>query len=166
MEIVRIRQVKKQIRVLGLAARRLEASVLVFGAVYRGRLGLDGVLSASCASPDVTDAAAAMIRASPHINQVRVIAVDTERLPPGVAVDLAGLARGTGKPVLGLSRGGGTLDERYMFTWRGRTVTSVGLGRGDAERVLETCSFDGVPEALRVASLAADGVSVPGLHKV
>ena len=166
MKLVRIRQVKKEIRVLGLAAEPLDDSYVVVGVVYRGRLGLDGVLCCSSSSPDLTGAAASMIRGSAHFNQIRVIAVDMDRLPPGAVVELDALASGTGKPVLGLTSAGGELDERYMFLWRGHTVTSMGLGRGDAERVLETCSVEGYPEALRVASLVAEELSGTGLHKI
>jgi endonuclease V-like protein UPF0215 family len=166
LKLVRIRQVKKEIRVLGLAAQPLDGSYVVVGVVYRGRLGLDGVLCCSSSSHDLTGAAGDMIRSSAHFNQIRVIAVDTHRLPPGAGVDLEVLASGTGKPVLGLTRAVGELDERFMFPWRGHTVTSMGLGRGDAERVLETCSVEGYPEALRVASLVAGEFSGAGLHKV
>ena len=164
MKLVRIRQVKKEIRVLGLAAEPLDGSYVCVGVVYRGRLGMDGVLCCSSTSQDITAAAAGMIRDSAHFNQIRVIAVDMDQLPPEVGLDLDALASGTGKPVLGLTRAGGELDERYMFGWRGLTVTSMGLGRGDAERVLDTCSGEGFPEALRVASLVAEELSV--LHKV
>ena len=44
MKLVRIRQVKKEIRVLGLAAQPLNGSQVVVGVVYRGRLGLYVVL--------------------------------------------------------------------------------------------------------------------------
>ncbi len=164
MKLVRIRQVKKEIRVLGLAAEPLDGSYVCVGVVYRGRLGMDGVLCCSSTSQDITATAANMIRDSAHFNQIRVIAVDMDQLPPEVGLDLDALASGTGKPVLGLTRAGGELDERYMFGWRGFTVTSMGLGRGDAERVLDTCSVEGFPEALRVASLVAEELSV--LHKV
>ena len=164
MKLVRIRQVKREIRVLGLAAESVDDVHVVVGVVYRGRLGLDGVLSCSSASRDLAGAAAAMIRGSAHFNQVRVIAVDMDRLPPGASLGLEALASGTGKPVLGLTRARGELDERYMFLWRGYTVTSVGLGWGDAERVLDVCSVEGYPEALRVASMVAGELSL--LHKV
>jgi endonuclease V-like protein UPF0215 family len=166
LKLVRIRQVKKEIRVLGLAASPLDGSHVVVGVVYRGRLGMDGVLCCSSSSPDLTVATASMIRGSAHFNQIRVIAVDMDRLPPGAGVELDTLASGTGKPVLGLTRAGGELDERFMFLWRGHTVTSMGLERGDAEMVLETCSVEGYPEALRVASLVAEEFSGTGLHKV
>ncbi len=164
MKPVRIRQVKKEIRFLGLAARRLDAVHAVVGVLYRGRLAVDGVLCRVSASPALTAAAAAMMRDSVHFNQIRVAAVDLDRLPAGAGLDLDALAEGTGKPVLGLTRAGGGLDERRMFMWRGYTVTSAGLRRGDAERVLDTCSGDGYPEALRVAAMVAGGL--PVLHKV
>ena len=164
MKTVRIRQVKKEIRLLGLAASRVGDAYAVVGVVYRGGLAVDGVLCRVSASPALAAAAADMIRESVHFNQIRVAAVDLDGLPPGAALDLDALASGTGKPVLGLTRAGGELDERHMFSWRGYTVTCVGLRRGDAERVLDVCSGDGYPEALRVASMVAGGL--PDLHKV
>ncbi len=164
MKPVRIRQVKKEIRLLGLAASRVDAVYAVVGVVYRGGLAVDGVLCAVSSSPDLTAAATGMIRESVHFNQIRVAAVELDGLPAGACLDLDGLASGTGKPVLGLTRGPVELDERHMFMWRGYTVKCVGLRRGDAEGVLDVCSGDGVPEALRVAAMVAGGM--PVLHKV
>ena len=164
MKTVRIRQVKKETRLLGLAAGRVGDAYAVVGVVYRGGLAVDGVLCRVSASPALAAAAADMIRESVHFNQIRVAAVDLDGLPQGAALDLDALASGTGKPVLGLTRAGGEIDERHMFPWRGHTVTCVGLRRGDAERVLDVCSGDGYPEALRVASMVAGGL--PVLHKV
>lgn len=164
MEVVRIRQVKKEIRLLGLAACALDDFYAVVGVVYRGGLAVDGVLCRVSESPRLTGAAVEMIQGSRHFNQIRVAAVDFDRLPPGAGLDLDTLASGTGKPALGLTRAGGELDERRMFRWHGYTVTSVGLRRGDAEKVLDTCSPDGYPEALRVASMVAE--ELPPLHKV
>lgn len=164
MKPVRIRQVKKEIRLLGLAASRVDAVYAVVGVVFRGGLAVDGVLCSVSASPDLTAAAIGMIRESVHLNQIRVAAVDVDGLPQGAGLDLDALASGTGKPVLGLTRAPVELDERHMFIWRGYTVTCVGLRRGDAEGVLDVCSGDGYPEALRVASMVAGGL--PVLHKV
>jgi len=164
LKTVRIRQVKKEIRLLGLAAGRVGDAYAVVGVVYRGGLAVDGVLCRVSASPDLAAAAADMIRESVHFDQIRVAAVDLDGLPPGAGLDLDALASGTGKPVLGLTRAGGELDERHMFPWRGYTVTCVGLRRGDAERVLGVCSVDGYPEALRVASMVAG--ELPLLRKV
>ncbi len=164
MKPVRIRQVKKEIRLLGLAASRVDAVYAVVGVVFRGGLAVDGVLCSVSASPDLTAAAIGMIRESVHLNQIRVAAVDVDGLPQGAGLDLDALASGTGKPVLGLTRAPVELDERHMFPWRGYTVTCVGLRRGDAEGVLDVCSGDSYPEALRVASMVAGGL--PVLHKV
>jgi len=164
LKTVRIRQVKKEIRLLGLAAGRVGDAYAVVGVVYRGGLAVDGVLCRVSGSPDLAAAAVDMIRESVHFNQIRVAAVDLDGLPPESSLDLDALASGTDKPVLGLTRSGGEIDERHMFRWRGYSVTSVGLRRRNAEGVLDVCSVDGVPEALRVASMVAS--RLPVLHKV
>jgi endonuclease V-like protein UPF0215 family len=163
LKTVRIRHIKKEIRLLGLAAGRVGDTYAVVGVVFRGGLAVDGVLSRVSESPDLATAAVDMIRESVHFNQIRVAAVDVDGLPLGSSMDLDALASGTGKPVLGLTRDGGEIDERHMFRWRGYSVECVGLRRRDAEGILDVCSLDGVPEALRVASMVAGGLPV---HKV
>ncbi len=164
METVRIRQVKKETRLLGLAAGRVGDAYAVVGVVYRGGLAVDGVLCRVSESPALAAATVDMIKESVHFNQIRMAAVDVDGLPQGASLDLEALALGTGKPALGLTRAGGEIDERHMFRWREYTVKCVGLRRGDAERVLDVCSVDGYPEALRVASMVAE--ELPDLHKV
>ncbi len=61
-----LREVKKEIRVLGIAARSRPGSAIhAVGVVYRGRLYLDGVMRTSSTGPDITEEVAAMIVESP-----------------------------------------------------------------------------------------------------
>jgi endonuclease V-like protein UPF0215 family len=161
----RIRQVKANIRVLGLAAAPLCGGFAAVGAVFRGRAGLEGVLFSASPGGDATEAFIGALAGSGHRAQVRVILVDEASLPAGCSVDPARLAAGTGKPVLALMAGGAELDARTMFEWRGRAVVCVGLAEADAARVLEAASVGERPEALRVAGMVA-GALAEGLHKV
>jgi endonuclease V-like protein UPF0215 family len=160
----RIRQAKRNIRVLGLAAAPLGDGFVAVGAVVRGRLGLEGVLHSESTDGDVTEGFVGALLRSRHLGQVRVIVVDAASLPPGCQVDPARLAEGSGKPVLALdaedAAPGGVLR------WRGYAVACVGLDEADACGVLDAVSVDGYPEALRVAALAAGGLAGLGMHKV
>ncbi|MCW4051390.1 MAG: hypothetical protein NWE89_16835 [Candidatus Bathyarchaeota archaeon] len=158
MGLTRIRQVKKEIRVLGIAVKNACSGFVVVGVVYRGRLAVDGVISCLTESHELTDAIVGMVVSSRHLNQIRVIILDVDCLPEVVSVDPFRLAEGVGKPVLLLQDAPVAVDERFMFMWGGRWVTCVGLVEGDASRVLDVSGFDGVVEALRVASLVVDGI--------
>jgi len=162
---LRIRQVKANIRVLGLWAAPLGGGFAAVGAVLRGRGGLEGVLFSTSTGGDLTEAFAGALACSGHGGQVRVVLVDSASLPSGCAVDPARLAEGTGKPVLALGSVGAELDARTMFEWGGRAVVCVGLEEADAARVLDAVSLGGYPEALRVAGVVA-GALAGGMHKV
>jgi len=163
---VRIRQAKRQVRVLGLAVAQLGESLLPVGVVYRGSLGVEGVIGCGPCGCDAAEAVSEAVRGSPHYGQVRVILLDVSRLPGGCALDPFKLADLAGRPVLALGPGDAEVDARHMFTWGAYTVASAGLTEVDARGVLEAASVDGYPEALRAACLVAGALGGAGLHKV
>jgi len=145
-----LRQIKKEIRILGVAARRESKGITIIGVVYRGGLWLDGVLRTHSESDNITQAIAEMLTSSPHSGQVRVILLSNDKLPPGTIVSPAELFAGTGKPVIILG------EEEFKWKKGGETVSyhAEGLGRWSAEDVLNMSTREGViPEAIRVSAL-------------
>ena len=168
MAFYRLREVKKEIRVLGIVAGRVTpgSDLQVVGVVYRGRLYLDGVMRTRSAGPDITGEVAAMIESSPHMPQVRVILLDSAHLRDGATLDPIKLSEKLSKPVVFL--GPGEFDDsprvptqQYGWETGGETVPvlSVGLKRGVATRILTVASAKtAVPEALRVAEILISSV--------
>jgi len=155
----RLRQIKKEIRVLGVAVRQSSGGFTIVGVVYRGNLWLDGVMRGYSNEADITDALAQMLIDSPHFGQVRVIILSKENLPTEVHVSTEELSAKTGKSVILLGDSVGTTS-----TWNNRdektTFSAVGLSRWSAERVLRASTHEGVtPEALRVAALTISALS-------
>ncbi len=149
-----IRQVKKEIRVLAVAARRGSAEFLVVGVVYRGSLWLDGVMKIR-SGRTLSDAIAGMLEGSPHSGQVRVLLLSRANLPTDAEVSVEELFARTGRPVIMLGEG--------EFTWKlgaERTPYSVaGVSHWSAEEILKTTTREGViPEAIRVAGLTLSGL--------
>ncbi len=87
MATQRLRQIKKEIRVLGVAARRDPGAYTIIGVVYRGSLWLDGVLKTHSKGADITEPIAEMLKRSPHSGQVRVISTQPS-LPTDGGKDL------------------------------------------------------------------------------
>ena len=162
MQPIRIRQVKKEIRVLGVAAAVHDGSTRVVGVVFRGARWLDGVLSATSKDADLTRMIVEMINGSPHRKQVRVMMFQAEMIPKGVKIDTIKISSETSKPVIILGAkglGGVQADPNTgYFTWgKGADAVEVaylGLRERDAEAVLRVSTREGsTPEALRVAGL-------------
>ena len=162
MQPIRIRQVKKEIRVLGVAAVGHDGSTRVVGVVFRGARWLDGVLSATSKDADLTRMIVEMINGSPHRKQVRVMMFQAEMIPKGVKIDTIKISSETSKPVIILGAkglGGVQADPNTgYFTWgKGADAVEVaylGLRERDAEAVLRVSTREGsTPEALRVAGL-------------
>jgi endonuclease V-like protein UPF0215 family len=151
-----IRRVKREIRVLGVAARREAGGFLVVGVVYRGGLWLDGAIWWK--AEDLEGAIAEMLKGSPHSGQVRVILLSRANLPTDVIVSVEKLSAEVGKPVILLGEG-----ELKLKIGAERLQCSVsGLSRWVAEDVLKTVTPEGsVPEALRVAALILSGLPEP-----
>ncbi len=139
----RINQVKKEIRILGVAAKHNTGDYTVVGAVYRGSRWLDGVMYRH--SSDLTQAISEMLSHSPHKGQVRVIIVSRENLPPDTQIDVSKLYEKIGKPIILLN------GDHYVAT---------GIGKWTTEAILKTSTRDRpTPEALRVASMALSALA-------
>lgn len=170
METYSLRQVKKEIRVLGIAVKPARAGrgYHVVGAVFRGRLCLDGVMRTRVEGPDVTREAVEMIIGSPHHPQIRVVMLHWDLIGRGAKIDPSGLSSGTSRPVIALNFDDTSLQfeegpfHRFSLK-RGETpvsVISVGLRSHVALRVLEKTAYGGsIPEALKVAGLVVSALS-------
>jgi len=174
MGITRIRQVKREIRLLGIAVKpsRSGDRLHAVGVVFRGGLWLDGVMRTTASAADLTERLVEMITASPHHPQIRVLLLCDILLQGEASVDPYRLSTGTSRPVLVISTEGTSptaaeeppdvAARRFELRLRGAllSVLAVGLGRRDAEKVLKVSTReDSLPEALRVAGLVASAVA-------
>lgn len=166
MRRLQIRQVKDEIRVLGLAVSATLTGKCIVGAVFRGRLWLDGVMSRFVLGSDLSEDIIEMVKTSKHYGQVRVLMIDESKFPSDTIVDQYRLAESLGKPVLCLHNFVDRIDDRYMFMWHDRPVTSIGLGETDALRILDVSTRSNKPEALKVANAIASSLTSAVLHKV
>jgi endonuclease V-like protein UPF0215 family len=170
-----IRQVKKEIRVLGIAVKPSITGhqFHAVGVVFRGCLWLDGVMRTTAQGPDITDRLVEMIAESPHHPQIRVLLLHDSLIEGGAIIDPHRLSEGTSKPVIAIPDGKWDLEAvpapggmaAYRFTHeRGSVpidVLSIGLRGPEASRVLEVSTREGVmPEALRVAGLVVSALAV------
>jgi endonuclease V-like protein UPF0215 family len=165
-----IRQVKKEIRVLGIAIERSGKTdrFHVVGVVYRGRLWLDGVMSTVVNETDITGDIVEMIKRSPHHPQIRV-ALLSDALTNGATIDPYELSLGISKPVIAIKSCGGQkkfhvneVGQRLELKSDGATLAAMcyGLRSHEADRVLRVSTREGVlPEALRVAGLVVMAVA-------
>jgi len=169
LQPVRIRQVKKEIRVLGVASAVQDGSTRVVGVVFRGARWLDGVMSAESPGVDLTRTIIDMVNGSPHRKQVRVIMLHSGLMPGGSRVDAGRIFSETSKPViiLGAKSLGAVADPDVGHLAWDRGVNAVdvayiGLRERDAEVILGVATGGGpTPEALRVAELIIRALQAP-----
>lgn len=161
----RIRQVKREIRTLGIVAKRYkDGGSLVIGVVFRGGLYLDGVLKAKAHEPDITSTMIEMIKSSPHYPQIRVLILHEALIDEEVRIDPSQLYNEVKRPLVLLSDGG-FMDEHRAQALEvelgGKTVKVIPLGlRGrEAEKILTITTRDGgLPEPIRVADLISSAL--------
>jgi endonuclease V-like protein UPF0215 family len=157
----RIRQVKREIRALGIVAKGLRGGGgLAVGVIFRGGLYLDGVIKAKAHGPDITGAVAEMIKASPHYPQIRVLLINEALIDKEARIDPSKLHIDVMRPLILLSERGpdewGAPWDASRVELGGKPVTMIpfGLGRREAERILMITTRDDVlPEPIRVAEL-------------
>ena len=163
-----IKQVKREIRVLGISARlSRENRIHLVGVVYRGMLWLDGVMRAESIDPDLSESIIKMIKGSPHYQQVRVLILGGDLTKGDLSVDPVEILTEIQRPVILMAS---NEDQSSLLAKRGfpihslkikpgETVSlhSIGLTIRESERVLAASTrTNSLPEALRVAELVAD----------
>ncbi|MEE8354895.1 MAG: DUF99 family protein [Candidatus Bathyarchaeia archaeon] len=152
--MIRLREIKREIRVLGLASyiNPDTGSHETVGVIFRGKHWLDGVLKTSSGGPSITPEVAETIRDSNHHPQIRVILLHRELLKDGAEIDPHRLSRETGKPVIALG-----FQDPPQNNPSPTSPLTVGIDAETATKVLKITSRKGsYPEALRVAGIIAE----------
>jgi endonuclease V-like protein UPF0215 family len=192
-KVVKFRSVKPEIRVLGVDdgvfVPRTKGMVDVVGVVYRGGYWLDGVMRTEVEvdGTDATEKIAAMIKGSPHYDQLRVVVLNGVTFAGFNVVDIKELFRKVGLPVITVTREKPDFEEikkalenlpEHEKRWKamenaGKIVEVytrdgeepvymqvAGVSEKDAEKILKnTSTRSNVPEALRVAHIIASGLT-------
>jgi len=116
-EVVKFRQVKPEIRVLGVDdgdfIPHTKGLVDVVGVVYRGGYWLDGVMRTQVEvdGTDATEKITAMITGSPHYDQIRVVVLDGVTFAGFNVVDIRELFKRVKLPIITLTREKPNLEE-------------------------------------------------------
>lgn len=183
--------VKQEIRVLGIDDGQFlphtKGEVLVVGVVFRGGTSVDGVMHThvDIDGLDATDKIVAMINASPHKPQIRVVMLNGVTVAGFNLVDIVKLNKATGLPIISLTQDKPDLEaihealknlpdteKRWEIIQNAGAIRAIqnkgaklyvglaGLDVDDALVVLDTTSTRGsLPEPLRVAHLIASGIT-------
>ena len=182
--------IKPEIRIIGVDDGpfdpRRKGKALLVGAVFRGGLLLEGVLSTQVGvdGRDATDRIVGMINRSRHRGQLRLVMSDAVTFAGFNVMDLKGVWGRTGLPVVVVTREKPNMAEvkralKHLPDWRERWklikaagrvypvrlkrgiayMQFAGISRADAERVVELTATQGlIPEPVRVAHLIATGI--------
>lgn len=183
--------IKPEIRVVGIDDGRFDSNrkgqALLVGAVFRGGLLLEGVLSTWIwvDGHDATERIVQMINRSKHRGQLRLVMSDGLTFAGFNVMDIKEVCRRTGLPVIAVTRERPDMEEvkralKHLPDWRGRWKLFKAAGRVypvrlkggttyaqlrsisrvDAQRVVELTATRGlIPEPVRVAHLIATGIS-------
>jgi uncharacterized protein len=183
--------VKQEIRVLGIDDGQFmphtKGEVLIVGVVFRGGTSVDGVMHThvDIDGLDATDKIVAMINASQHKPQIRVVMLNGVTVAGFNLVDIQKLNKATGLPIISLTQDKPDLDaihealknlpeteKRWQIIQNEGAIRAIqnkgaklyvglaGLDVDDALIVLDTTSTRGsLPEPLRVAHLIASGIT-------
>jgi len=164
MSTYKLREIKREIRVLGLATIKANLhDYYAVGVIFRGKHWIDGVIKSTVRGPDLTEGVSRMISGSNHYPQIRVLLTARRLLEDGATIDTLRLSIDTKRPVIGLGFG----ENRFTGDHWLKIVSleefeahAIGLDRTQVAKVLTTASRDkGLPEVLRVAELVVKSYS-------
>ena len=193
LTLKRFRSVKREIRVLGIDdgifTPHSKGKVDLVGVVFRGGYWLDGIMRTEVTidGMDATDKIAAMIRSSPHYDQLRVVVLDGVTFAGFNVINIQELFKMVDLPVIAVTREKPYFEEIRKalknlsgYDKRWKTLKSAGemtgvhtrkdeelvymqiagISEEDAEKILKkTSTRSNIPEALRVAHIIASGIS-------
>jgi len=159
---------KKEIRILGLAAIDLRHEQRLIGVIFRGNLWLDGVLTISFDThTDYISEIAQAILKSRQYSQVRAAILHENLLPKGIQ-DLRKLILKTHLPTILVIK---PKSHSHLTTTNSQRARSLRIRRGGRKVILQTLELDKevareifligcrdnslIPEALRIAELVA-----------
>lgn len=150
------KQVKKEIRILGIVAAKHQKLTRIIGIIFKGKIGLDGIISTSTNSCNLTCHIIRMILDSPHKDQIRIIIMDKKLIPPNILINYNKLELLSSKPVILLNNE----NSIAHYYWGGIPVYSENLSKNYGLQVLNSSSIKpGVVEAIRIASLIVSQIN-------
>ena len=131
------KQIKKEIRILGIVAVEYQRSTRIIGTIFKGKIGLDGILSKSTNSCDLTCPIIQMILDSPHKEQIRIIIIDKKQLPPNISINYKKLELLSSKPIILLNNE----NSIAHYYWGEIPVYSENVSKNYGLQVLDSSSI-------------------------
>jgi len=189
----KFRSIKPEIRVLGvddgIFVPHTKGTADVVGVVYRGGYWLDGVMRTEVTidGMEATEKIAAMIKKSPHYEELRVVILNGITFAGFNVVDINKLSKTVNLPVIALTRekpdlekirkalenlpererrwqaiesAGKIIEVQTRNTEEAVYMQIAGVSQEDARKILKSTSTQSnIPEALRVAHIIATGLT-------
>lgn len=150
---MQLREIKNEIRVLGLSGIQSDSTYYLFGVIYRGSKWLDGILFSSTVGSDITKPIIELIVGSKHYKQIRLVIINKKFLPHNIEICINQLSEKLLKPVIEISN---YYDEQGFEYKKGIFIKSFLIDKDRTKQVLQmTALKDYFPEALRVSWLLA-----------
>lgn len=150
---MQLREIKNEIRVLGLSGIQSDSTYYLFGVIYRGSKWLDGILFSSTVGSDITKPIIELIVSSKHYKQIRLVIINKKFLPHNIEICINQLSEKLLKPVIEISN---YYYEQGFEYKKGIFIKSFLIDKDRTKQVLQmTALKDYFPEALRVSWLLA-----------
>jgi endonuclease V-like protein UPF0215 family len=145
-----LKEIKKEIRILGLSACKIYSYFIIIGVIYRGSKWLDGVFLSKTTKKNLTQTLIKMITGSKHFQQIRIIILHNELFPKNSLLDLNELFENTSKPIILISN-----NKIYGFNkCKHLYFQEIGIPRNIAKEILLKMVKTGkLPEVLNMAKL-------------
>ncbi len=149
---LQLREIKNEVRVLGLSGIQINFSNYIFGVIYRGSRWLDGIIFKSTVGSEITKPIIELILSSKHYKQIRIIIIHKKLLPNNIEINGKEISEKLLKPVIIISN-----DDDQGFEYKkGKFIKSFLIDKEKTMKVLHVTALKHhFPEALRVSWLLA-----------
>ena len=153
MKPIRLKQIKKEIRVLGIAIEEKKNSFYIIGVIFRGKKFLDGIIQIQTEYSELEKRIINGINDSPHKKQIRCVIFHNKTLPTNLELNMLQIYNETNIPIIHI------LSDINLKTFLKNTnsndsVQFFGIKQQDVKNILKTAiQQENIPEAVRVAGI-------------
>lgn len=153
MRPIRLRQVKDEIRILGIAIEEKNNFYQIIGAIYRGKKFLDNVIKIQASYHEVERNLINEINNSSNKSQIRCIIFHYNAIPLKLELNFLKIFGETNIPLIHIFR---EIDTKKLYKLKddSTSIKFFGINFPDTKKILKkVTNSENIPEAVKVANL-------------
>ncbi|MBM3291720.1 hypothetical protein FJY84_03485 [Candidatus Bathyarchaeota archaeon] len=153
MKPSRLKEVKDEIRILGVAIEKKNDFYQIIGVIYRGKKFLDHVIKIQASYPEIENNLINEINNSSNKSQIRCLIFHYDAIPLKLELNFLKIFEETKIPLISIFR---EIESKKLYKLKddSKSINFFGINFPDTKKILKkVIDSENIPEAVRVANL-------------